>query len=120
MAEEDSQPQDVIHQHKDVEMGCRTTQVVSQFPLEANEPLIIISIRESVASLDKDEQISLWAPTNAIAKLFPFPPAEGGNDSPLIPIALQRLLPYPITPIASVLSIQFVGSLFHRSMSPPL
>jgi hypothetical protein len=117
MAEEDPQPKDVIHQHKNVEMGCRTTQVVSQFPLEANEPLIIIPIRESIASPDKDEQISLWVPTSAIAKPFPISSAEGGNDSPLILIALQRLLPYPITPTTSVLPTQFVGSSSHRSVS---
>ena len=57
--------------------------------------------------------------SHADTKLFPVPPAEGGNDSPLFPVALQRPLPYPITPTAPVLPTQFVESSSRRSVSPP-
>jgi hypothetical protein len=77
----------------------------------------------SIASPDEDEGSSRRGrqrtQSHADTKPFPIPPAEGGNDRPLFPIALQRPLPYPITPTASVLPTQSVGSSSHRSVSSP-
>ena len=79
----------------------------------------------SIASPDEDEGSSHRGRqrTQSVTdtKPFPIPPAEGGSDSPLFPIALRRPLPYPITPTASAVPTQFVGSSSHPrvSSSPP-
>jgi hypothetical protein len=77
----------------------------------------------SIASPDEDEGSSRRGrqrtQSHADTKPFPIPPTEGGSDSPLFPIALQRPLPYPITPTASVAPTQFVGSPSHPSVSSP-
>ncbi|KAN0115652.1 hypothetical protein V8E52_006771 [Russula decolorans] len=77
----------------------------------------------SIASPDEDEGSSRRGrqrtQSDADTKPFPIPPAEGGSDSPLFPIAHQRPLPYPITPTASVVPTQSVGSSSHRSASSP-
>ena len=77
----------------------------------------------SIASPDEDEESSRRGrqrtQSHADTKPFQVPPVEGGNDSLLIPIALQRPLPYSITPTASALPTQFVGSSSHRSVSSP-
>ena len=77
----------------------------------------------SIASPDEDEGSSRRGrqrtQSHTDTKPFPIPPAEGGSDSPLFPIAHQRPLPYPITPTASVVPTQSVGSSSHRSVSSP-
>lgn len=77
----------------------------------------------SIAFPDEDEGSSRRGrqrtQSHADTKLFPIPSTEGGSDSPLFPIALQRPLPYPITPTASVAPTQFVGSPSHPSVSSP-
>lgn len=76
-----------------------------------------------IASPDEDEGSARRGrqrtQSHADTKPFPIPPAEGGNDSPLSPIALQRPLPYPITPTASLLPTQLVRSSSHRRVSSP-
>lgn len=74
----------------------------------------------SIASPDEDDggprRGRQRTQSHADTKSFLVPPAEGVNP---IPIALQRPLPYPIIPTASVLPTQFVGSSSHRSVSSP-
>ena len=74
----------------------------------------------SIASPDEDERNSRRGrqrtQSHADTKPFSIPPAEGDNDIPLFPIVLQRPLPHPITPTASVLT---VGSSSQRSVSSP-
>jgi hypothetical protein len=79
----------------------------------------------SIASPDEDEGNSYRGRqrTQSVADTKPFsiPPAEGGGDSSLFPIALQKPLAYPITSTASVVPTQFVGSTSQprASSSPP-
>jgi hypothetical protein len=81
----------------------------------------------SIASPDEDEGSShrgrQRTKSQADIKSFSFPPAEGGGDGPLFAYALQRPLPFPITPTASplqVLPTQLAGSApSRRSASSP-
>ena len=80
----------------------------------------------SIASPDEDEGSSRRGrqrtQSHTDTKPFPILPVEGGNDSPLFPIALQRPLSYPITPTVPVLPSHFAGPSPHRrvsSASPP-
>jgi E3 ubiquitin-protein ligase MARCH6 len=81
----------------------------------------------SIASPDEDEGSSHHGrqrtQSQADTKPFSFPPAGGGGDGPLFPYALQRPLPFPITPTTphlQVLPTQLAGSASsHRNVSPP-
>ncbi len=77
----------------------------------------------SIASPDEDERSSRRGrqrtQSQADTKPFLIPPAEGGDDSPLSPHALQGPLPYPITPTTSGLPTQLTGSSSHRRVSSP-
>ena len=69
----------------------------------------------SIASPDEDEGSShrgrQRTQSQADIKPFSFPPAGGGVDGPLFPYALQKPLPFPITPTTSHLqATQLSGS----------
>lgn len=80
-----------------------------------------------IASPDEDEGNShrgrQRTQSQADMKSFSFPPAGGGGDGPLFAYALQRPLPFPITPTASPLQVMptrlAVSAPSHRSVSSP-